>query len=314
MSMNNRLRIGDVFSGMGGWGEAIKGNECLSKHMELVWALDKDEKTCAVHEWNHPGATIHNMKIEDVDINDLEPVDILVGSPECVNFSSARQKTKKIPNDGLDQIRRFLEIRDILKPKAWAFENVIPLYNHLPKLTDELGPYDTIKMLGTNFGIPQKRRRLIVSSHRIRPIIDIQPRLSTLGQVISVLPIPQQTDTLHHVLKEVKEKDIVTLFKKKMMKQGAGTVIFPDRPDLPARTIVAQPSPVGREPIIVLDIRFNPNKLRYLSPREMAITQGFPISYYLGEYSRTKTIKMIGNAFPPPMAEVVLQNLCMSVK
>jgi len=314
MNMNEKLRIGDLFSGIGGWGQAIKSTY-LKDRMELVWALDEDEKTCAVHKWNHPDATIHNMKIEDVDIDDLEPIDILVGSPPCVQFSSARQKTKKIPSDGLELVRKFLEIRDILRPKAWAFENVIPLLNHLPKLTSELGTYHTIKMTGTDYGMVQKRRRLIVSSHKQRIIQSSIPPLTTLGQILFMTTVPREEPEIsNHTLHEVKEKDILTLFKKKMMKENAGTVMFPDRLDRPARTIVAQPSPVGREPIIILDTRFSPNKLRYLSPREMAMIQSFPMWYYLGKYSRTATVKMIGNAFPPQMAKVVLQNLYMDVR
>ena len=76
---------------------------------------------------------------------------------------------------------------------------------------------------------------------------------------------------------------------------------FPDRLDVPARTVTATCTRVSRESIIVE----SGSDYRRLTVRERATLQGFPITYQFFGKSFAEKAKMIGNAIPPTFSYIL---------
>lgn len=329
-SRTTTWRVGDLFAGVGGWSAGFKMSNYSAKvPFNTLWAVDYWEKAATTHKANHPNVEMIVEDIRDIDPGILEPVDILVGSPPCPNFSSAKQAQEKDPEAGMELVNAFFKIVKYMKPKFWAMENVKIFRGHIKDIRNL--PDDAIHfiMRGTNYGVPQKRERCIVTNIKQKPkqypngyyIHDIINSLHCPGEepatrifdilytdhmdLIYPTPLEYGTNVDRHELYEVQEKHIGILYRKKRLKANAGRVPFPDPVDEPARTILAKPSPTGRETIVIEDARYRPYKLRYLSLREQAILQGFPVGYKFPDKSKVATQTMIGNAFPPPMAKAI---------
>lgn len=323
-------RVGDLFAGVGGWTTGFKMcNYEPRTPFSTIWAVDHWEKAAETHRANHPNVDYILTDIRDLDPGLLEPVDILVGSPPCPAFSSAKQAQEKDIEVGMELVNAFFKIVNYMKPKFWAMENVktfrrfIEYIDGLPKDANDF------IMRGIDYGLPQRRERCIVTNIKAEP--KQQLNVHSLQDIISGLYLPGEEpssrvfDMLYpdhhdliyptpleiganvdrHDLYEVKTEHIGRLYTKKRLKKGAGRVPFPDPLDKPARTILAKPSPTGRETIVVEDPRFRPYKMRYLSLREQAVLQGFPVGYQFPDRSKADTQIMIGNAFPPPMAKAI---------
>jgi DNA (cytosine-5)-methyltransferase 1 len=327
------ITVGDLFCGIGGWSAGFKMyNAGMDGPFKVKWALDNWDRACGVHMHNHPAVPVDCVDIREADPTDYESVDVIVGSPPCPPFSSAKQWQKKDIRKGFELVEAYFRFVDRLKPKVFIMENVVPFKRFIEKKYIRNLPteYKSFVMNGADHGLPQRRRRCILSN--IEEPKHRSPDAYTLGDVLDWLALPGDIppstvmNPLHypqivigrnadrHDLHEVKEEHIVKLFKKKMMKENAGYVQFPDPLDKPARTMVAKPSPIGREPVVVLDQRFRPNKLRYLSLREQLLIQGFSADYVLSDSSKTNTQVMIGNAFPPLMVKVLAVEIWNKVR
>lgn len=321
---NKSISVGDLFCGMGGWSEGLRQfNTKKDSPFKIVWAVDMWDRACGVHMHNHPNVDVITSNILDLDPQSLDPVDVIVGSPPCPPFSSAKQWQKKDPKKGLELIETFFKIVKFMKPKAWVMENVRTFKGYIPFIKNLPDDARHFIICGTDYGVPQKRYRCVLTNiddPRKKPTdLDLAHVIFSLGlpgeeqpsRIFNVYSGPEDVSMTpgvvdgktvdRHDLYEVKEGHIEKLYRKKRLKKGAGRVPFPDPLDQPARTIVAKPSPIGREPIVIEDSRYSPYKLRYLSLREQAIIQGFPPNYKLSDSAKGHTQVMVGNAFPPPM-------------
>lgn len=322
----NTITVGDLFCGMGGWGTGFMAhNHSTYKPFDFNWAVDKSERVLKTHRKN-----VHCESIcEDIlqlDPEVLSPVDVIVGSPPCPHFSSARQAQERDIDVGLELVNAFFDIVKKVKPIFWMMENVRTFKKYIPMIKNLPRDAKHFIMKGSEYGVPQNRERCIVTN-----LAHIPKNCSTNETLLNVITslekpgaglkfilrdatishmvfFPRASDGKmvdKHELHLVKKKNIGTLYTKKRLLKNAGRVSFPDTLTKPSRTIVAQPSTVGRETIVIEDPRFKPHVLRYLSIREQLIIQGFPPDYHLPDTSKSENQRMIGNAFPPPMARVL---------
>jgi DNA (cytosine-5)-methyltransferase 1 len=323
-------RVGDLFAGVGGWTTGFRMNNYTeNRPFNTLWAVDYWERAAAAHKANHPTVEMIVEDMRDLDPGTLEPVDIIVGSPPCPAFSSAKQAQPKDIEAGLELVNAFFKVVNYIKPTFWAMENVKTFRGHIKHIKGLPNDARHFIMKGTDYRLPQRRERCIVTNLKQEPkinlnIINIWDVVNSLylpgeepsTRVFDILypdhhdliyptPLEDGVNVNRHDLYEVKEKHIGMLYRKKRLKRNAGRVPFPDPIDKTARTILAKPSPTGRETIVIEDPRYRPYKLRYLSLREQAILQGFPVGYHFPDNTRTHTQVMIGNAFPPPMAKAI---------
>ncbi len=204
-------------------------------------------------------------------------------------------------------------------------ENVPALLNNvrLSRIRHELnqlGYSCQAKILNAeNFGVPQRRRRMIlIGSLGSCPsfALPIQRR-RTVAEAIRKLPPPHTVDDPIHNYTPRRTSHVMSLISQIPKDGGSRTALpyedqlechrgFDGFKDIYGRMAWRQPAPTITGGCI------NPSKGRYLHPqedraitlREAAILQGFPKSYQFdlsrGRYS---VAQMIGNAFPSKFAE-----------
>jgi DNA (cytosine-5)-methyltransferase 1 len=152
--VNKRLTVADFFCGAGGFSEGFR-----QAGFEIKFALDNWNTARQTHKLNHPkckhpgldchfetGGNILQIPVERIN-EIVEDVNVIIGSPPCVSFSSSNKAGKADKSLGLELIEKYLQIIAVKKHKQnsklkyWLMENVPNSRNHVKE------EY-TFKMLG----------------------------------------------------------------------------------------------------------------------------------------------------------------------
>lgn len=262
--------------------------------------------------------------IKNVDINQLEDFDLLVGGFPCQSFSTVNPN--KDTND--DRANLYKELVKILKtkqPKYFIAENVKGLMTLqkgeiLKKVVDEFKAvgYDVKYklLLASNFGIPQKRERLFIVGIRNDIKLNFQFPEDThsdgslfnkkswvaLSSVINNLEIDDQKYYFSQRAVEGMKN------AKANMKRG----LYQDlnKQCLTITSHLAKTSLNSRDPVLLV----NPDKeiYRRFTPSEAASIQSFPENFKF-PVSETQAYRQIGNAIPPVLMWYVANALSESI-
>src|SRR3989344_2157003 len=204
--INNKKPIAiDLFSGCGGLTLGLK-----QAGFNVIGAVEIDALAVKTYKSNHPSVRVWERDIRKLSGSEVQNVlklkvgqlDLLAGCPPCQGFSSIRTHNgkNKIRDDRNDLVFDYLRLVKALRPKAVMMENVPALAENyrmteLKKELDKLG-YESDGMpliLNTaDYGVPQRRRRMILVSSRIGKIElpKISEKRSTVRQAIGDLPRP----------------------------------------------------------------------------------------------------------------------------
>lgn len=161
----------DLFSGAGGM---TYGFKCAG--IKVAISNDIVENACITLKTNSPDipvlcGDITQSEIKEKIINAAidAKADIICGGPPCQGFSMAGFRKKDDPRNEL--FRHFVEIVSRVTPKVIVFENVEGLlsyqngetYRNIIELFAELGyNCEGRKLMANNYGVPQKRKRVII--------------------------------------------------------------------------------------------------------------------------------------------------------
>ncbi|OAK13801.1 DNA cytosine methyltransferase [Bacillus wiedmannii] len=155
-----------IFSGAGGMDVGFK-----NAGVNIVWSNEMDKNACNTYEANHPETLLRRGDIQEnlQELYDYQgKIDVVFGGPPCQGFSVAG---KMDPNDERSKlIWTYLEVIEIVQPKAFVLENVSALAK-LEKWKDvrenfinkanELGyQCHPFVLNSADFGISQKRERV----------------------------------------------------------------------------------------------------------------------------------------------------------
>ncbi len=223
----SKLEVMDFFCGAGGFSEGFR-----QEGFKIVRGIDSWLPAVQTHNLNFglddsPGNILdYETSIEA--INNLPDVDVIIGSPPCVSFSSSNKSGKADKSLGLKLIKSYLRVVTVKRYspnsrlKAWLMENVPNSRHYLQdKYTfEELGleewasslpspkrPQDTaIKvrqngavLIAADFGAPQKRRRFVcgevfTTGNFPNPKPTHQGSHITLGSVLEKMPSPKSDE------------------------------------------------------------------------------------------------------------------------
>lgn len=314
MKKRKTLSAIDLYSGVGGWSLGLK----------LAGI-----RVVASYEWWRPALrsnTINNLHegfegdIRARALNAFKhDVDIVVGSPPCTEFSFSNRGGKGDIEDGLRDIRKFLEVVEYIKPRFWLMENVPRVADIVKRELASGGSLSRFASLApqihivdmAQFGLPQSRSRCIAGNIDFRLLLSYQSKCPrrTLGGVIRALSKPTTVvDPIYGIrCKAINlidhEFEVPLSPEEERMNREAKTyhpvynnMSFPDRIDRPVRTITATCTRVSRESVIVGSQQ---GQFRRLTARERATLQGFPITFQFYGDSYQQKLKLIGNAIPP---------------
>ena len=317
----------DLFSGCGGLSQGLK-----DAGYRVLAAVEIDHKACDTYAANHRDVDLLTGDIRQVSAANLMrrtglkkgELDLLAGCPPCQGFSTLRARNGQAAaadprNDLIDE---FARLALALRPKLIMMENVPALarYEKFLDFVERLSAdgYQVVsKVLDVSaFGVPQRRKRLILSASRVG-----EPRLAkegrsrtTVRQAIGgLLPAGKSGDQLHDIPTKKRSARVQAMIEA-IPKDGGSRHSLPDQMKLGCHSKTSGFNDVyGRmkwedvAPTITSGCS-NPSKGRFIHPqedraitlREAAILQGFPSTYrFILSHGKESIALMIGNALPP---------------
>jgi DNA (cytosine-5)-methyltransferase 1 len=266
-------------------------------------------------------------------------LDLLTGCPPCQAFSTlrTRRRQKQLNDPSKELIIEMLRLVRSMRPRAVIVENVPGLVND-QRFTNfrlglkQAGYKSTYAVLNaSDFGVPQRRRRLILIALRAREIPSgwstYHCERRTVRDAISHLAPTGTSGDMLHDLPENRTSAMIARIKATPKNGGS-------RRDIPSELECAchlrsdgYNDVYGRmawddvSPTITSGCN-NPSKGRFLHPeedraitlREAALLQSFPSNYqFCLDRGKEHVARQIGNAFPPdlirPIARVISREL-----
>lgn len=301
-------KVLSLFSGCGGLDLGFQGGFCFldktfaKNAFQITWSNDIDKGACQTyaHYFDHPiicgdiREILQNNHTQLFDNPMPKKVDVVLGGFPCQDFShSGTRKGFNSPRGTLYQAMSATIVRT--KPKLFLAENVkglLTLNNGaaIKQIIQDfkaIGYHVAYKLLLTaNFGVPQKRERVIIVGTRkgLLPKFDFSQMLD------------QQTDwmSIQCAIGDLEDKDEGGannhFWSKAKKNKGQGNNAVTK--NSPAPTMRAEHHG---------NIEFHWNEKRRLSAREAARIQSFPDDLFFYP-STSSAYKQIGNAVPPVFA------------
>lgn len=326
----------DLFCGVGGLTCGLE-----TAGLNVIAGYDLDASCEYTYTCNNDAIFI-NRNIEEVTGKEIRKllrgydVKILAGCAPCQPFSR-HQKDKKNRRKHKDWklLYQFGRLVNEVRPHIVSMENVPELENEqvfvdFVKLLHDLKYNITYKVINAaDYGVPQRRKRLLLLASKRKKIEFIEPTHQTpitVRQVIGELPPviaggQNEVDNLHiaATLSEINiqriqhsvqggtwrdwPEELVLKCHKKASGRSYPSVYGRMRWDDVAPTITTQFTCYGTG-------RFgHPVQDRALTLREGAMLQTFPINYSFVRHGEAVILKnvarYIGNAVPPRLGEII---------
>ncbi len=318
------MKIISLFSGAGGLDLGF-----TNQGFEIVFANDVDKDVLETFEKNHKHP-IDKRSIMDIDSNEIPDSEGILGGPPCQSWSLAGAMRGVEDNRG----KLFYEYLRVLRDKQPLFflaENVSGIVSktHKPEFEkiieefEKLGYNVSWRLLNAkHFGVPQERKRVIIIGYRkdIGGQFDFdklqKQDIISLKDALKNLPVS----------KEAKEKNKsngdLKIPNHEHMNGGFSTIYMSRNRrknwDEPSFTIQAGGRHAPLHPSSDKMIKVGEDewkfeneipKQRRLSVRECARIQTFPDDFIFYYDSVPKGYKMIGNAVPVKLAEVIAEQI-----
>lgn len=185
-----RYTVIDLFSGAGGMSLGFH-----TADFRTVLAVESQEPFARTFRENF-GCPVIDSPIEDaVDTGLLETkCDVVIGGPPCQGFSNLNGNRSDDPRRSL--WRYFMDVVESSECSVFVMENVPNLITsdegaQIVATAEELGYHVTTKkLLASNFGVPQNRRRAFIVGSRFAPLelADENGERSTVRQAFKGIP------------------------------------------------------------------------------------------------------------------------------
>lgn len=315
----------DLFSGCGGLTQGLK-----QAGFRVIGSVENDTLAIETYKANHKRVVVWGQDICGLSVAEVMrrlklrrgQLDLLAGCPPCQGFSMMRTLNGRYApvdsrNDLVFQLVRFVRG---LRPKAVMMENVPGLardkrIHRVIEELERLGYRCRHAVLdAADYGVPQRRRRLILLAGRGKEI-GFAPRVHrrrTVREAFRRLAIRSKRDPLQ-TLPETRSEKVRKLIRL-VPKDGGGRLDLGYTRQLPChRNFDGFKDVYGRmawddvAPTITGGC-CNPSKGRFLHPeknrcislREAALLQSFPPNYFFStRRGKFPAAQLIGNALPP---------------
>ena len=288
------------------------GGQALGLHMagfKHVALIEYEQEYCDVLKKNMPEWNVICMDVHKLDGHQYAGVDLFAGGVPCPPFSIASKQLGQ--DDERDLFPEAIRLIGEIKPRAVMLENVRGLLD--PKFSEyrqyildsieALGYKVQIKLLNaSDYGVPQLRPRVII----------IGIRNDEIKEFTYPEPHPEDAPTVGETLKPLMgAKGWKKVYEwAESANSIAPTIVGGSKkhggPDLgPVRARKAW-AELGVDGLGIAneapDEDFD--GMPKLTKEMIARIQGFPEYWSFGS-KKTAACRMIGNAFPPPVAKAV---------
>lgn len=320
----------DLFCGIGGLTHGL-----ARAGITVKAGFDIDESCRYAYEANNAGAQFTPADVCEITQEQIEShftdadVSVLVGCAPCQPFSAHNRKLRKEADCSL--VYEFARLVRAIKPDFVSMENVPGLARHRA-FADFLQVLDSLKykchdtiVWCPDYGVPQKRKRLVLIASRHGPIRLSEPSAAcnTVRDFIHTLPSiddgdAHQDDPAHVTMP-------LTELNKRRIRQSKPGGTWQDWDDdlvSACHKKAHYPAPYGRmtwddiAPTITTQFCYystgrygHPEQHRAISVREGALLQTFPIDYKFSEAGQPVVVRdaarQIGNAVPVRLAAAI---------
>lgn len=346
MSSNRKkIKVIDLFCGIGGLTHGL-----IKEGLDVVAGIDNDSSCKFGYEYNNKTKFIDKdiLKVTADQVNELfgskkDSIRVLAGCAPCQPFS--KLNLKEVTQKQLEPLGKFAQLIAQTQPDVVSMENVsgladtnkYPVFANFLKTLEDNGykyKYEVVDV--SEFGVPQRRRRLVLLASKLGEISLIKRthkdnRVTVRDVIKDLEPIKDgetsKKDPLHRSrklapvnLRRIKATPhdggnsdswsadlVLECHKKESGKTYSSTVYGRMRWDEPAPTMTTQCVGLGNG-------RFgHPKQNRAISLREAAIFQTFPKDYQFVPSNEpiivAQVAKFIGNAVPVRLGEVIGQSI-----
>ncbi len=328
----------DLFAGAGGSSQGLR-----DAGFRVLGAVENDPDAAATLTANHPGVQVTVSDIASVRPGDFRrslgldhgELTLLTACPPCQGFSSlGLRDSHDARNDLIAEVWRFAEE---LRPAAVLVENVPglardPRWEQLRDTAAEHGySFGSWTVNATDFGVPQRRRRLIGIAVR-RTGLDFPATLQSLLPTSFSLAPPHASEVIARAgdiaatedpLHRARTPTPRVLERIREIPQGGDHSDLPDNLQLDCHKRLrnagrsAATGPYSRialtGPAATMTTRcttpscgrfLHPTEHRAISLREAALLQTFPADYQFCGTHESKE-RQIGNAVPVRLAHAL---------
>ena len=290
----------------GAGGQALGLEMAGFSHIALV---EYEEEYCEVLRANRPEWNVICADVHNFDGTQYRGVDLFAGGVPCPPFSVASKQLGE--EDERDLFPEAIRLIREISPRAVMLENVRgfldPKFDeyreHILQSIRDLGYAVSIKLLNAcDYGVPQLRPRVIIVGIRNDEtgVFSFPPGRAddapTVGEVLGDLMGANGWEGTEEWVK--KANKIAPTIVGGSKKHGG--------PDLgPVRARIAW-AELGVDGLGVANDAPAPgfDGMPKLTKEMIALIQGFPPEWGFGK-KKTAACRMIGNAFPPPVARAV---------
>lgn len=301
---------------------------------DVIWANEYDKSIWETYEKNHEGVYLDKRSITDIPINEVPDCDGIIGGPPCQSWSEAGAM-RGIGDKRGQLFYDFIRILADKQPKFFLAENVSgmlldahkPALENIKNMFRECGYNLSFQMLNaSDYGIPQDRKRVFFIGYRTDLGIKFEFPLPTtlenkvpLSKAISDLQynaLPAQKGNITNGEEclvpnhEYMTGGFSTIYMSRNRVRSWNEVSFtiqaggrhaPCHPQAPKFQFIEQNKRIfepGQEDLY-----------RRLSVRECARIQTFPDSFKFYYKNVADGYKMIGNAVPVRMANILAEKI-----
>lgn len=319
---DSRPRAIDLFAGAGGLGYGFR-----RAGWRVALAVEADRNAAQTYRLNNPGSPVLEADVRSLSRKKIvefcpgagDPHAVLAGPP-CQGYSVAGARNPEHPMNSL--YRHVVRVANALKAQIVVLENVpglrrvggVSFHEPILKALQRGRNVKVHEMLASDFGVPQKRRRLIFLARAKglgdapdapKPTYsrDSESELPTVPRLDSLLrgPLEVPAGTAEDILitqtgcsiantaTMTHSKRVVQKISK--VRPGKGPISYRRLESDIAKTLVA-----GHRALPV-----HPWLHRTISVREAARIQGFP-DHFVFCGPRASQPLQVANAVPPPLA------------
>ena len=318
-----KLRTLDLFCGGGGsaWGAKAAG-------ATIVCGIDAWDLAVQTFEANFCSARAINLTLNENSCPKLVPhlghIDLILASPECTNHTCAKGSRPR-DEESKRTARYVLNFAKGLNPRWIVLENVVHMrswhgYDPLISEIENLG-YKVLPQIldASNFGVPQKRRRLFLLCDREQMPSPVEVPQCPPGTVESDVVLWNEGWNSKPLYLAKRAHATIARAERAMKALGKGVpflIVYYGSDgsggwqplDRPIRTLTT----LDRFGLVTWN--GNTPMLRMLQPPELQRAMGFGEGYKLEHGSRRDRIKLMGNGVCPPVMEAVVRSLVRSTR
>jgi len=350
MVSKKNISVIDLFCGIGGLSYGFK-----QSGIEIKAGIDVDKSCQYAFETNCKSKFINKdiSKIKGFELNSLydkNDIKILVGCAPCQPFSSYTYKNDKQKDQRWQLLYEFTRLIKEVKPAIISMENVptlltfkkAPVFSNFVDSLEKEGYFVWHRIVyAPDYGIPQKRKRLVLLASKLGNI-ELLPPTHTPNKYITVKDAIGNLEKLNsgetskkdfiHKASKLSDKNIKRIRQSKP--GGSWKRDWDDELKLSCHTSdkgKTYVSVYGRmkwdEPSPTMTTfctgigngRFgHPEQDRAISLREAAILQSFPYNYKFVDKAENlkfgNTSKQIGNAVPPKLGEIIGDSIVKHIR